>query len=368
MPFTQEDVLNALRHVDDPDIKKDLVTLNMISNIEVTEKNVRFKVTLTTPACPLKEKIKKDCVDAIHEYVGKDLAVEVEMDANVTSFRKENVNILPSVKNIICVASGKGGVGKSTVAVNLALSLARQGASVGLIDADIHGPSIPTMLGVKGVKPQVRLIKDKHYMVPIEAEGIKVLSIGLLVDDRQAVVWRGPMVTSALRQFVTDCIWGKLDYLVVDMPPGTGDVHITVAQTLNVTGAVIVTTPQEIALADARKALSMFRLENINVPVLGVIENMAYFTPEELPDNKYYIFGKGGGQKLADEYEVPYLGQLPIVQSIREGGDIGKPVSIYGDQKSIEVKAFDELATNVARHVAIKNANLAAQSTEPVLS
>jgi ATP-binding protein involved in chromosome partitioning len=368
MPFTQEDVLNALRHVDDPDIKKDLVTLNMISNIEVTEKNVRFKVTLTTPACPLKEKIKKDCVDAIHEYVGKDLTVEVEMDANVTSFRKENVNILPSVKNIICVASGKGGVGKSTVAVNLALSLARQGASVGLIDADIHGPSIPTMLGVKGVKPQVRLIKDKHYMVPIEAEGIKVLSIGLLVDDRQAVVWRGPMVTSALRQFVTDCIWGKLDYLVVDMPPGTGDVHITVAQTLNVTGAVIVTTPQEIALADARKALSMFRLENINVPVLGVIENMAYFTPEELPDNKYYIFGKGGGQKLADEYEVPYLGQLPIVQSIREGGDIGKPVSIYGDQKSIEVKAFDELATNVARHVAIKNANLAAQSTEPVLS
>ncbi len=368
MAFTQEDVINALRHVDDPDLKKDLVTLNMISEVEVAGNNVRFKVTLTTPACPLKDKIKNDCINAVHQYVGAGLQVEIEMDAQVTSFRKENVNILPSVKNIICVASGKGGVGKSTVAVNLALSLARQGASVRLIDADIHGPSIPTMLGVKGVKPQVRLIKDKHYMVPIEAQGIKILSIGLLVDDRQAVVWRGPMVTSALRQFVTDCIWGKLDYMVVDMPPGTGDVHITVAQTLNVTGAVIVTTPQEVALADARKALSMFRLDNINVPVLGVIENMAYFTPEELPENKYYIFGKDGGQKLADEYEVPFLGQLPLVQGIREGGDNGRPVSAFGDRDNPVVKAFEELAVNVARQVAIKNANLASERNEPALS
>jgi len=368
MPFKQEDILNALRHVDDPDIKKDLVTLNMISNVEVSDAKVKFKLTLTTPACPLKEKIKNDCVAAIHEYVSKDLEVEIEMDANVTSLRKENVNVLPSVKNIICVASGKGGVGKSTVAVNLALSLARMGASVGLIDADIYGPSIPTMLGVKGQKPQVRLIKDKHFMVPLEAEGIKILSIGLLIDDRQAVVWRGPMVTSALRQFVTDCIWGKLDYMVVDMPPGTGDVHITVAQTLNVTGAVIVTTPQEVALADARKALSMFRLENINVPVLGVVENMAYFTPEELPNNKYYIFGNGGGEKLANEYEVPFLGQIPLVQSIREGGDTGKPVSIYGRENEIVRNAFDELAVNVARQVAIKNANLAPEASEPALS
>lgn len=368
MPFTQEDIINALRHVDDPDIKKDLVTLNMISNVEVDEGKVSFKVTLTTPACPLKEKIKKDCVDAVHQYVDANLEVSIEMDANVTSLRKENVNVLPSVKNIICVASGKGGVGKSTVAVNLALSLARQGAKVGLIDADIHGPSIPTMLGVKGKKPEVRLIKDKHYMVPLEAEGIKILSIGLLIDDRQAVVWRGPMVTSALRQFVTDCTWGKLDYMVVDMPPGTGDVHITVAQTLNVTGAVIVTTPQEVAVADARKALSMFRLENINVPILGVIENMAYFTPEELPDNKYYIFGKDGGKKLADEYEVPFLGQIPLVQSIREGGDTGKPVSVYGRENEIVTNAFDELAIKVAQQVAIKNANLAPEETEPVLS
>ncbi len=368
MSYKQEDILNALRHVDDPDIKKDLVTLNMISEIELTEKKVKFKLTLTTPACPLKEKIKNDCVAAIHQYVSKDLEVEIETDSNVTSIRKENVNVLPSVKNIICVASGKGGVGKSTVAVNLAVSLARLGAKVGLIDADIYGPSVPTMLGVKGKKPEVRLIKDKHFIVPLEVEGVKILSIGLLVNEKQAVVWRGPMVSSALRQFVTDCIWGKLDYLIADMPPGTGDVHITVAQTLNVTGAILVTTPQEVALGDARKALAMFRLDSINVPVLGVIENMSYFTPEELPDNKYYIFGKGGGQQLADEYEVPLLGQIPIVQSIREGGDEGKPASIYCRNNPIVANAFDEVAANVARQIAIKNANLQTQTTAPVLS
>ncbi len=368
MAVTTEDIINALRFVNDPDIKKDLVTLNMISEVEVINNNVRFKLTLTTPACPLKEKIKKDCIDAIHERVNKDLQVEIQFDSNVTTLRKENVNVLPSVKNIICVASGKGGVGKSTVAVNLAVSLARTGAKVGLIDADIYGPSVPVMLGVKGKKPEVRLIKDKHYMVPLEAEGIKILSIGLLVDERQAIVWRGPMVTSALRQFVTDCIWGKLDYMVVDMPPGTGDIHITVAQTLNVTGAVIVTTPQEVALADARKAIAMFRLENINVPVLGIIENMAYFTPEELPDNKYYLFGKDGGKQLAEEYEVPFLGQIPIVQSIREGGDNGKPASTYGRENEIVANAFDEIAANVAQQVAIKNANLQPEQTDTVLA
>ena len=368
MSYTPENILNALRHVDDPDIHKDLVTLNMISDIEVTDNKVKFRLTLTTPACPLKEKIKNDCINAIHEYVNKDLQVEVIIDANVTSLRNTNVNILPSVKNVICVASGKGGVGKSTVAVNLAVSLARQGASVGLIDADIHGPSIPTMLGVKGRKPEIRVIKDKHYMVPLEVEGIKILSIGLLVDERQAIVWRGPMVTSALRQFVTDCIWGKLDYMIVDMPPGTGDVHITVAQTVNVTGAVIVTTPQEVALADARKALAMFRLDTINVPILGVIENMAYFTPAELPENKYYIFGKDGGKKLADEYEVPFLGQIPLVQSIREGGDAGKPASLYARENEVVARAFDEVASNIARQVAIKNANLEAQKADTVLS
>jgi ATP-binding protein involved in chromosome partitioning len=316
----------------------------------------------------LKEKIKKDCVEAIHQYLSKDVDVQVDMDANVTSLRDIAVNILPSVKNIICVASGKGGVGKSTVAVNLALSLAKQGAAVGLIDADIYGPSIPVMLGIRGKRPEVRLIKEKHFIQPVEAEGIKVLSIGLLVDERQAIVWRGPMVTSALRQFVTDCLWGKLDYLIVDMPPGTGDVHITVAQTLSVTGAVIVTTPQEVALADARKAMAMFRADNINIPIIGIVENMAYFTPEELPENKYYIFGKDGGKKMAEEYEVPFLGQIPLVQSIREGGDNGKPASVYGRDNAIVAEAFDQVATNVARQVAIKNANLGPAKAEPVLS
>jgi ATP-binding protein involved in chromosome partitioning len=365
MPFTADDVINALRHVQDPDLHKDLVTLNMISNVEVSEGKVSFKVTLTTPACPLKEKIKADCIQAIHNHVDSHVEVEVEMDATVTSMRNTNLNILPSVKNVICVASGKGGVGKSTVAVNLAVSLAKQGAKVGLIDADIYGPSIPTMLGVKGKKPEVRLIKDKHYMVPLEVEGIKVLSIGLLVSETQPIVWRGPMVTSALKQFVTDCIWGKLDYMIVDMPPGTGDVQLTMVQAVNVTGAIIVTTPQEVALADARKALGMFRLDNINVPILGVVENMAYFTPQELPDNKYYIFGRDGGKRLAAEYELPFLGEIPLVQSIREGGDEGKPASQY-TQNPIVKNAFDEVAINVAQQIAIRNANFEAQKTEAV--
>jgi ATP-binding protein involved in chromosome partitioning len=363
MAYTEKDVLAALSHVLDPDIKKDLVTLNMISNVSVYQEEVAFKLTLTTPACPLKEKIKADCVEAIHTHLNSSLSVKIEMDANVTSLRNLNVNVLPSVKNIICVASGKGGVGKSTVAVNLAVSLARQGAKVGLIDADIYGPSVPTMLGVRGKKPEVRLIKDKHFMVPVEVEGIKVLSIGFLVNEAQPIVWRGPMVTSALRQFVTDCIWGKLDYMIVDMPPGTGDVQLTMVQTVNVTGAVLVTTPQDVALADAKKALGMFRLDNINVPVLGVIENMAYFTPEELPDNKYYLFGRDGGKRMAKEYELPFLGEIPLVQAIQEGGDEGKPASVYADSEIVK-SAFDEVATNVARQIAIRNANFEPKKRE----
>lgn len=361
MLLNKEDVINALRNVEDPDLKKDLVTLNMISDIEIAGKSVRFTVTLTTPACPLKEKIKQDCIDAV-KAVAHDYEIDVIMDANVTSLRNTNINILPSVKNIICVASGKGGVGKSTVSVNLALALAGQGAKVGLIDADIHGPSIPTMLGIKGKRPEVRQIKEKHFILPIETHNLKVLSIGLLVDDRQAIVWRGPMVTSALRQFVTDCIWGKLDYLIVDMPPGTGDVHLTMAQTVNVTGAIIVTTPQEVALADARKALSMFRLESINVPVFGIVENMAYFTPAELPENKYFIFGKDGGKHLAEEYEVPFLGQIPLVQSIREGGDDGMPAILNENSPSMVKAVFDQIASNLARNIAIKNAQLKAET------
>jgi ATP-binding protein involved in chromosome partitioning len=366
MTITKDDILAALRHVDDPDLKKDLVTLNMIEDIQIDGDKVSFTVRLTTPACPLKEKIKSDCIVAVHQYVSDDVKLDITMTASVTSHRNPNINVLPSVKNIICVASGKGGVGKSTVAVNLAIALAKQGAKVGIIDADIYGPSIPTMLGIKGQRPTVRLIKEKHYIEPIEVYGIKVLSMGMLVDDKQAIVWRGPMVTSALRQFVTDCIWGKLDYLILDMPPGTGDVHLTMIQTVNVTGAVIVTTPQEVALSDARKGLAMFRLDTINVPVLGVVENMSYFTPAELPENKYYIFGKGGGKEFAAEYELPLLGELPLVQSVREGGDDGTPIALRDPDIDISSRAFYDLATNVAQQIAIRNAKAGVTVTEEV--
>lgn len=351
----KEQILAALSKVIDPDIKKDIVSLGMVSDIAVENKKVSFRVTLTTPACPLKEKIRQDCEDAVISACGNDITVDITMDANVTSQRNQNINILPSVKNIICVASGKGGVGKSTISLNLAMALVKQGAKVGLIDADIHGPSIPVMLGVRGKRPEVRLIKDKHYIVPLDVNGLKVLSIGLLVDDRQAVVWRGAMVSSALKQFVTDCIWGKLDYLIIDTPPGTGDVHLTMISTVNVTSAVIVTTPQEVAVADARKALSMFRLDTINIPVLGVVENMAYFSPPELPENKYYLFGKEGGKRLAEEYEIPLLAQIPIEQNVREAGDIGIPIMLTDDVNNPAYKAFEQLGVNVARQVAIVN-------------
>jgi ATP-binding protein involved in chromosome partitioning len=348
-------VKEALSHVQEPDLKKDLVTLNMIQDIHITEHRISFTVVLTTPACPLKEKIKSDCIKAIHTHIGNEYEVDINMTANVSTTRSNQINLLPNVKNIICVASGKGGVGKSTVAVNLAVALANSGAQVGLIDADIYGPSIPTMFGIKGKQPGIREIKGKNYILPFEInDHLKVLSIGLLVDERQAIVWRGAMVTSAIKQFITDTIWGQLDYLIVDMPPGTGDVHITMAQTIPVTGAIIVTTPQEVALADARKAIFMFRMPAINIPIIGVVENMAYFTPPELPNNKYYIFGREGGRKLAAEYEVPFLGEIPIVEAIRSGGDEGYPVTMNHTDYSNE--AFENIAMMAAQEIAIQNA------------
>ncbi|GDX52669.1 iron-sulfur cluster carrier protein [Bacteroidota bacterium] len=355
MNITKEEILKALSTVEDPDLKQDLVSLGMISNITVDENKISFIVTLTTPACPLKELIKKNCIDAIHALVSHQAEVNIVMDAKVTTLRDRD-NILAGVKNIIAVASGKGGVGKSTVAVNLALGLAKKGSKVGIIDADIYGPSIPIMLNIKGERPRVREENGKHLMQPIETYGIKALSIGLLIDEEQAVVWRGPMVSSALRQFMTDAEWGDLDYLVIDLPPGTGDIQLTLVQLVPLTGVIIVTTPQDVALADARKAIGMFSILPINVPVLGVVENMAYFTPVELPENKYYIFGKGGGHKLAHQYNVPFLGEVPIVQSIREGGDSGVPAVL--DQNSIVGNIFSDLSDQVARQVAIRNANI----------
>lgn len=353
MAFKESDVLKALSHVDDPDLKKDLVTLNMIKDVEVFSDTIKFTVVLTTPACPLKELIKNNCIEAIHEHLDKSLAVEIHMTSNVTSTRNDGP-ILPGVKNIIAISSGKGGVGKSTVTANLAVALKNSGAKVGVIDADIYGPSIPTMFNCEGEQPEVKQVNGKNLIVPLEQYGIKLISIGFLAPADNAVVWRGPMASSALRQFIADTDWGELDYLLIDLPPGTSDIHLTLVQTVPVTGAVVVTTPQKVAIADARKGLGMFRQPQINVPILGIIENMAYFTPEELPDNKYYIFGKDGGLNLSEKYDVPFLGQIPLVQSIRESGDSGMPVVM---KEGVSADAFSNLAESLARQVAIRNAN-----------
>lgn len=361
--ITEADVLKALGNVDDPDLKKDLVTLNMIKDVKINGKEVEFTVELTTPACPMKDLIRNACLNAIKIFVDKEAVVTINMTARVNSQRIAGDKILSQVKNIIAVASGKGGVGKSTVSTNLALALAQEGAKVGILDADIYGPSVPMMFGIQGQKPMMRQVDGKGMIEPIERFGVKVMSIGLLVDESQAVIWRGPMATSAIRQFIGDVYWGELDYLILDLPPGTGDIHLTMVQTIPITGAVIVTTPQAVAMADARKGIMMFRQGQINVPILGIIENMAYFTPAELPENKYYIFGKGGGQKLAEQFNIPFLGEVPIIQSIREGGDRGFPAVINDEPVSKEI--FMGLAQEIARSISMRNANL--DPTEVVL-
>jgi ATP-binding protein involved in chromosome partitioning len=352
MNLSKERVLKALSTVEDPDLKRDLVTLNMIQDIAIDGNKLSFKVVLTTPACPLKELIKNNCIGALEKEFGDGLVLDVFMTSNVSSAR-DNAQLLPKVKNIIAIASGKGGVGKSTCASNLAVALAQKGARVGLIDADISGPSVPTMFNVEGEQPAVKQEDGKNVIIPIEQYGVKLMSIGFLTPAESAVVWRGPMASSALRQFITDVEWGDLDYLLIDLPPGTSDIHLTMVQTVPVTGAVIITTPQKVAIADATKGLSMFKQPQINVPILGVVENMAYFTPEELPDNKYYLFGKEGGRKLSAKYDVPFLGEIPIVQSIRESGDTGYPAVLKG---GVTAEAFGRLAESLARQVAIRNA------------
>ena len=354
--MTNEQILQALSNVQEPDLGKDLVTLNMVKDIVIDDNEVSFTVVLTTPACPLKDLIMNACINAVKLLVNKEAIVKVNFTSNTSSNRKDAKTVLSGVKNIIAVVSGKGGVGKSTVASNFALALAQSGASVGLLDADIYGPSQHIMFGVRGDRPMMRDIEGKGWIVPIEKFGIKMMSIGLLVDEKQAVVWRGPMVSSAIRQFVSDVDWGELDYLVIDMPPGTGDIHLTVVQTVPVTGVIVVTTPQTVALADAKKGIAMFGQAQLKVPIIGLVENMSYFTPAELPDNKYYLFGKNGGKSLAEEFDIPFLGQIPIVQAIREGGDSGVPIMASDDE--LTKKAFLDFAANATRGIAMRNANL----------
>jgi len=363
--MTKEKILEALSNVQEPDLGKDLVTLNMVKDIEINGNNISFTIVLTTPACPLKEMIGNACVKEIKSRVNKDAEVKVNFTADTTSKRTDPKSILPRVKNIIAVVSGKGGVGKSTVAANLALALSMSNAKVGLLDADIYGPSVPIMFGVRGERPMMMDIEGKGMIVPLERYGIKLISIGLLVDEKSAVVWRGPMASSAIKQFVTDVFWDELDYLIVDMPPGTGDIHLTLMQTVPLTGAVIVTTPQDVALADAKKAIAMFGQAQLNVPILGLVENMSYFIPAELPGNRYYIFGKEGGKRLAEEYDIPFLGQIPLVQSIREGGDQGTPVMTTDD--TITKKAFEEFTGQVVRSVSMRNANMSEEKVAEVI-
>lgn len=357
MQITKEQILNALKNVEDPDLHKDVVTLGMIEDISIEGNTIGFKLVLTTPACPLKDKMKNDCIKAIQSRIDPYAEVNVEVSSRTTTRRNEGDSLLKGVKNIIAVVSGKGGVGKSTVSANLAISLAALGAKVGLLDADIYGPSVPVMFGLMDARPAAREENGRTILVPIEKFGIKILSIGFFVDPTKALVWRGPMAANYLTQMLTGGDWGELDYLVLDMPPGTGDIHLTLVQTVPVTGAAIVTTPQEVALADARKAYGMFATEAIKVPVLGLIENMAWFTPAELPNNRYYIFGKDGGKNYAEEIGIPLLGQIPLVQGICDSGDGGRPVSL--DETSPVSASFRELAEKVVRQVAIRNSEKA---------
>jgi len=363
--MTREDILKALSNVQEPDLGKDLVTLNMITDISIEGDNVSFTIVLTTPACPMKDLMRTASENAIKLLVNKEAKVNVNFTSQTSSNRVDQKTMLSGVKNIIAVVSGKGGVGKSTVSSNLALALSQSGASVGLMDADIYGPSQHIMFGIRGERPMMKDVDGKGLIVPIERYGIKVMSIGLLIDEKQAVVWRGPMVSSAIRQFVMDVDWGELDYLIIDMPPGTGDIHLTMVQTVPVTGVIVVTTPQVVALADAKKGIAMFSQAQLKVPVIGLVENMSYFTPAELPDSRYYIFGKEGGRNLCEEYDIPFLGEIPLVQSIREGGDVGVPVMMGDDE--ISRLAFMHFAGNAARGIAMRNASMPATEIQQVL-
>lgn len=362
MAITVESVIDALKYVDDPDLKKDLVTLGMVKDVAVDGKNVSFTVVLTTPACPMKDMIHNACVNAITHFVDKEAVVKVNMTANVTSTRDKDTGTLSKIKNIIAVASGKGGVGKSTIASNLAVALVQQGAKVGLVDADIYGPSQTIMFDVQNDMPGKSEYEGKPKMAPVESYGVKLNSVGFLAGPDQVIALRGPMASKALSQLFLDTNWGELDYLIVDMPPGTGDIQITLCSQIPLTGAVVVCTPQPVAIADARKGIALFNLPQLNVPVLGLVENMAWFTPEELPENKYYIFGKDGVSNLAEEMNLPLLGQIPIVQSIREAGDVGRPAVLQ--ETTPQALAFREMAQNVAQQVAILNANKSKEKVE----
>ncbi|MEO1625411.1 MAG: Mrp/NBP35 family ATP-binding protein [Bacteroidota bacterium] len=349
-------VVEALAKVKDPLSGQDLVSMNRVRDLEIKGEDVNFTLEFPSPNFEGKADINFACMAAIQElYPSANVNVHF-MGLNQGAPKPQDQ--LAHVRNIIAVASGKGGVGKSTMAVNLALGLKELGARVGLIDADLYGPSIPTMLGLQGQRPKVQELYGKHKILPLEAYGIPVMSIGFIIEPEQAVVLRGPRLGAIVKQFFNDVVWPELDYLIVDLPPGTGDIQLTLVQTVSVTGAVIVTTPQQVAMVDAIKAMNMFLLPSVNVPILGVVENMSWFSPAELPDNKYYIFGQGGGKDLVKQSNSVLLGQIPLVQGIREGGDGGKP-AILSETDEVSSAALLEMAKETARQVALRNESLA---------
>jgi len=346
-----EKILEALSNVIDPDLHKDLVSLGMIQNLTIEGDVVSFTIILTTPACPLKSKFVKDCTDIIHKQVDQNLKVNISFISRVAQQRRVVAERLSKVKNLVAIASGKGGVGKSTVAVNLAVSLANMGAKVGLLDADINGPSLSVMLGLEEVQPYVKQEGDKSVIQPIVKFGIKIMSIGMLVARNQPLVWRGPMLSNAFQQLVVDTEWGELDYLIIDLPPGTGDIHLTLCQQLPLGSAIMVTTPQKVAVADNLKTIEMFRMDSLKIPVIGVVENMSYFIPLEHPEEKYYIFGSGGGKELSETYQIPLLGSIPFVMGVSDQADQGIPA--VAEKGSLLNKVFNDIAQGVAQQISI---------------
>jgi ATP-binding protein involved in chromosome partitioning len=360
MTYTAKQVFDALKEVIHPERKNDIVSLEMIHNLEIVGNKISFALVFSKENTTNIANIKKECVAAIEKNLGSD--ADVRGNISAMTIKDETPGPMDRVKNIIAIASGKGGVGKSTIASNLAVALANTGAKVGLVDADIYGPSVPKMFQMEGERPEVKKVNGTDVIYPVVKYGVKLLSMGFFVNPEDALVWRGPMATSALNQLLLQGDWGELDYLLIDLPPGTSDIHLTLVQSVAVTGAIVVSTPQDVALADAVKGINMFRGEKINVPVLGLVENMAWFTPAELPENKYYIFGNGGCKALAEKMNLKLLGQIPIVQSIREGGDSGIPAAVNPD--TITGMAFAHLAQVVINEIELRNTKVPTQKVE----
>ncbi|WP_159022492.1 Mrp/NBP35 family ATP-binding protein [Formosa sp. L2A11] len=359
MKIQKEDVLKALKTITVPGEGQNMVDSGAVKNVIVFGDEVVVDITIANPSLQAKKRTEVDILKTIHDLVYEKAKIKVNLKVEAPAAQPKNEikgKQIPGIKNIVAVASGKGGVGKSTVTANLAVTLAKMGFSVGVLDADIYGPSMPIMFDVEKERPLSVTIDGKAKMKPVENYGVKVLSIGFFTKPDQAVVWRGPMAAKALNQMIFDAHWGELDFLLLDLPPGTGDIHLSIMQSLPITGAVVVSTPQTVALADAKKGVAMFQQESINVPVLGIIENMAYFTPEELPENKYYIFGEAGAKHLAQDLDVPFLGELPLVQSIREAGDVGRPAALQAD--TVLEKSFEKLTQNVVQEVVKRNDDL----------